>query len=485
MFVVNSNEPPNPASSSDLADGTTLAKEALIALAEVWYGHSPVARSILKQRILADQPATLQEIGDEFGVTRERIRQIQNQVERSLNAPGGASTKIATIANLVRPGLAAITTESELEGQIKTVFPPTIEGFDEVTSNDQPEIGQVTDHPLVALAQQLLKKELDYTCTDGVCFNKDAVDVVQDLKQAAKSIGDDKGIVDELALQKHLPDDSWVQDWEPLVQACGLYRLSGQLSLRDTAIARTKAAVLSIGHPATKEEVAQLCGLTLKHVGLHLSTMPEIVRADKKRWGLKEWIEDPYHGIPAEIIQRIEEDGGATRLERLLEELPRMFGVGARSVETFARTPRFQINDGYVSLANPSLIALRPFEEVIHGRTDDGLPYWRFKVKSRYVTGYSLRGLPIEIAKTLGCEPDGRLRVPILFPAGCRPVSVGWPLSSRSGADLGYLSDPLRLLDTKPDESIYLVLEACGSVSLRRSVDLPEATAEKSDHIST
>ena len=469
---------------SDLTQGPNLAEEAIRTLRDFWDRQSPAARSVIEQRILAHKPATLRAIASESSVTRERIRQIQKKVEHTLNASNGTGPKIAVIANLMRPGLDAIATESELERQIKTVFPsPTIDRVDQANSNDQPETSQVTD-PVVVLAQSLLKKELGYVCRDGICLNKTALAVVQDLKQSARSIRDNEGIVDELALQAHLTDDSWVQDWQLLIDACGLHRLNGQLSLRDSVKARIKAAILSIGCPATKEEIAELCGLTLERVTSYLSSISGVVRADKKRWGLKEWIDDEYEGIPAEIIQRIEEDGGATRLERLLEELPRMFGVAASSVEAYAKSARFQINDSYVSLADPSSIVLRPLEDVVHGRTADGLPYWKFKVESRYFNGYSVVGLPHEIAKALGCEPDGRLRVPVLSPEGCKPVSVSWPLSSLTGATLGYLSDPLRLLNAHHGETMHLVLEGCGSVSLRRLVGFPEETAtrfQKSD----
>ena len=37
-------------------------------------------QKIVRDRILADEPRTLQEIGDEFGVTRERVRQIEARV---------------------------------------------------------------------------------------------------------------------------------------------------------------------------------------------------------------------------------------------------------------------------------------------------------------------------------------------------------------------------------------------------------------------
>lgn len=41
---------------------------------------TPVMKTILEERLLADEPKTLQEIGDRVGVTRERIRQIEARV---------------------------------------------------------------------------------------------------------------------------------------------------------------------------------------------------------------------------------------------------------------------------------------------------------------------------------------------------------------------------------------------------------------------
>jgi len=190
------------------------------------------------------------------------------------------------------------------------------------------------------------------------------------------------------------------------------------------------------------------------------------------------------HG-PAEIIQRIDEDGGATRLERLLEELPRLFEVTESSVATYANTQRFQISDGYVSLADPSSIRLRDIDDAIHGRTADGLPYWSFKVESRYFDGYSLAGLPPEIAKALGCEPDGRTRIPVSAPSGCDPVSVRWPLASVTGASLGYLAAPLALLGAQQGDRVQLVLEASGGVALQinrpQPPHAPTAPAAASD----
>ena len=39
---------------------------------------------IFKNRILADEPVTLQDVGDKFGITRERARQLEAKVIRKI-----------------------------------------------------------------------------------------------------------------------------------------------------------------------------------------------------------------------------------------------------------------------------------------------------------------------------------------------------------------------------------------------------------------
>jgi RNA polymerase sigma-32 factor len=47
-------------------------------------GLSPRDRQIVEQRLLADPPRTLNELGEEFGVTRERVRQLEARVMKKL-----------------------------------------------------------------------------------------------------------------------------------------------------------------------------------------------------------------------------------------------------------------------------------------------------------------------------------------------------------------------------------------------------------------
>ena len=470
---------------AELSLGPTLALEAQRTLKDLWEHQTPTARLVLKDRLVSQEPLTLQEIAEKVDLSRERIRQIQKKVQKVWFGADGGCVAVARIAELLRQKIPPVTSEHELENHITAVFPKDTSSGSSHGNSTQPMANTAChseiDEPVIEIARHLLRKELEYSCVNGIFLSPEAVIVTQDLRRAAEVVADDEGIVKEYELREHLPDDSWMQDWEKLTKASGLHCLNGQILLRDTGRARVKAALLSIGRPATKEEIAEQCGLIPERVSSHLSAVSDVVRADKKRWGLADWVEDEYEGIPAEIIQRIEEDGGATRLERLFEELPRMFGVARGSVEAYAKSARFKIIDGYVSLADPSLITLRALEDVIHGRTAEGLPFLNFKVESRYFDGYSLAGLPPEIAKALGCDPDGRIRVPVIAPAGCGPVSVSWPLSSLTGVNLGYLSAPLKALDAKNGERLRLVLETSGGISLRRPSPSESTTADSED----
>ena len=450
---------------ADLTGEPALAQEVLSALHELWGSLSPVEQTILNRRLLTADPLTLEEVGQTANLTRERIRQIEKSVESRLNHPSitGPAAKcwVGMLAAVLRQELGPITHRQDLEERVSATFP--------AQHNLEAPNGAVNE-----MARHLLQQELDYSCADGVCLSSAARTVIGELKEQASSLADEIGLLKETALRDCLQDDKWQQHWEALLKQAGLHRLNNHLALRDTSKAKAKAALLSIGRPATKEEIGELSGLRPDRAGAQLSLLSGVVRADKKRWGLAEWVDDEYEGIPAEIIQRINEDGGSTRLNRLLEELPRMFEVSESSVEAYAKTARFQIQDGYVSLADPSLIRLRTLDDVIDGRTTDGLAYWSFKAEGRYFDGYSLSGLPAEIAKALGCEPDGRVRIPVASPDGCDPVSVRWPLTSLAGASLGYLSAPLTKLGAREGDKVLFVLDSPGNVSFHRDTPSPQ-----------
>ena len=447
---------------SDLTTGDRIADTVCDQLATVLASMSPRKLMVLDSRLFTGNPVTLREAAQEAGVTREGLRQIQLRVQKSVDE--AVAPKIGVLGTFVAEELGPVVAASEFESVIASVF------------DDEVSTVAAAD-----LARRILKSRLNYSCADGICLSPAAVAIVDDLRARATEFADDVGLIDEEYLQDCLPSDEWTEFFPQILERCGFPRIVGQLAVRDTGKARTKAALLDIGRVATREEIAEIVRLDPNRVSSQLSGITSVARADKTRWGLLEWIDDVYEGIPAEIIQRINEDDGATSLERLVEELPRLFAVSESSVRAYVATPQFTLRDGYVSIADDSSITLRGLNDVIDGRDANGDPYWTFAVENRYFDGYSLIGLPPELASELGCEPNGKTQAVIDHPTGCGDLSVIWRLASISGASLGYLAEPLRRLGVNDGDRVRVVIKGPGVVELHSASrsDLSD------DHVTT
>ena len=248
--------------------------------------------------------------------------------------------------------------------------------------------------------------------------------------------------------------------------------------LTQSGSARTKAALLSIGRPSSKQEIAERCGLPLASVGSHLSALPDVVRADKKRWGLAEWVEDEYEGIPAEIVQRIVEDGGSTRLNRLLEELPRLFGVSESSVRSYIHTPAFRLEHGWVSQVEVPDVILGELDDVADGRDIHGDPYWVFEVHDRYLRGFSITGVPPELAASLGCQWGNNESVAVRSPRQCPDLSVIWRRTSPTGPEIGRVATALKAIEVSDGQTACLIIHKEGDVSMVCNPEISSRSAQ-------
>lgn len=300
-------------------------------------------QTVLNRRVLARPPDTLAKVGDRLRVTKERVRQIHAKLTGRIAIHFG--TELRMISSFLRTQLGAIVREHDVDSRINGLI------ADDGTAG-------------VALARHVLKSRLRYSRTmNGVCLDESAYVIVERLQRAAPSFVED-GIIDQAGLKTLLPDVEWERHWALLLQCCGFHEVFGFLALRVSERTRTKAALLAIGTPATREEIGELCGLDPAKIGSYLSSFPNVVRADKSRWGLSEWIDDEYEGIEAEIIQRIEEGGGVTTTNRLVKELPEKFGVSPSSVNAYLQSPKFVLDaNGHVTLAGVSPV--RPTVENI------------------------------------------------------------------------------------------------------------------------
>ena len=423
---------------------------------------SETERMIIEHRLLRTRPLTLEEIGARVGVTRERIRQIQLELERKIRRAVGLSQHslvrtpvLGVVASVLSEQFGHMVSEGDVQRRLDQLL------------SSVPE-------PANGILRRALLEEMNFELYDGIYVDEPARQMLRDLGNWARELADDVGLVDEEQLASQLPSEEWRPFWPLLRSRSGLHRLYGTLALRDSAKARAKAALLSIGRPASRAEIGAVCGFEERRVGACLSNVPSVVRADKERWGLKEWVDDEYDGIAGEIIQRIEEDGGSTTTERLLTELPSKFNVSPASVRAYMQTPRFDIRGGSISLASSTSVRLRSLDDVIHGRDDADSPYWTFVVESRYLEGFSVVGVPPEFAKALGCAPDSALTLRMENLPHCRGLSLRWRLASTTGASIGYLAEPLRQLGLHPGGRARVTIKGLRSVALSADDGSPQ-----------
>ena len=405
-------------------------------------------RFIIEMRICEEHPLTLDEIGRRLDVTRERVRQIQSKLEKGIDSRIGIILEF--LAHLLNSRLPPIMDEEALNSRIAKVL-------------------SCDDSLVENLAQSKLRKALGYKSQGEILLSNRAVEVLETIHKSVNDYVDDVGLIDEQQMADAcLPSAEWTAHWYLLTKCAKFSRIGNFLCLRNSKPARVKSALLKIGRPATKQEISAECDdIPPQNVGGALSNIPSIVRADKKNWGLREWIDDEYFGIVEEIIQRIRDGEGVASASLLIKEIPEKFGVSPNSVKGYLNTPQFEVQDDVVREVTSPTFTLQDLELVIDGRDDDGCPMWKFTVKSRYLEGYSLVGVPYEIASAVGCQPGDDIRVKIARPTNCRQLSVSWPIASITKANIGYLTDPLKQLGATHNDSVYLIIKKEGLVEMR------------------
>ncbi len=487
-----------------IGEGESHAAGLLTAIEAMQSELIPHEKSILDRRLFHRRPDTLASLGETLGVSRERVRQIEARLKRRLEIRLGR--KIRIVAGAVSDRIAPIARPQDVDRQLESLFEDRHGRRPDDRDNlrehrpENPDRDQGEHQGLhrredggraaVLLARRMLRDRLRYRARGELELDDRGAEAVDMLRELASEQQDDAGLLDEEALQSRLPDPSWTEHWELLVEACGFHRIDGLLGLRNTQKARVKAAVLNMGRVASREEIAARCSLATERTVGCLSALPSVARADRTRWGLVDWIEDVYEGVANEILQRIDEDGGATRVERVLEELPRLFGASEVTVRAYLKAPQFEVANGWVRRANASAVKLklRLLDDAIDGRDEQGRPWWGFQVKAIHFQGYSVPNLPPEIAHELGCPPNGRIEVPLADPPDCRPLSLIWRLTSLTGPNLGFLSRPLERLGARPGDRVRLILRSDSSVELRREhppqpSDGPAAESKAADDI--
>lgn len=430
-----------------------IIREATTAIGQLITEASDIGVVVLKWRIATAEPVTLAEIGRRVGRTGERIRGIESRLR-------------SQIGEALQPFLAH-------------VMVPLKEWLGDFADGDRLDraiaaLTGGTDDLAGRIIAQRLMVELGYQYTDGVWASRRAVDAAVSLTTRAREFSDNFGCVDEAGLRQTQFGERWSDAWDELLSIAGLTRACGVLVLAPTRQAQVAAALRIIGRPATRAEIEdrlrpEIDGRMFR-VDAALAAMEGVVRASKTTWGFEDWVDDVYEGIPAEIRQRITEDGGSTRLSRLLDELPRLFGVKEASVRAYLETPAFRVEHGWVSEASSYSGPLGTLHDVVDGTTEAGDPFWNFNVEGRFLRGYSLGGVPPEVSIALGVGFGEKSTASVRSPKGCGDVSVIWRDTSMHGPEIGRLAQALTALGARGGSRISLIIHGRRDISFAHAV---------------
>ncbi len=295
------------------------------------------AAQVLADRLFADTPVTLDQLGQQHGVTRERIRQIEGKATGTMLGFIGEGGALAEVADSARALIGTIRPLDELLELI-------------------PALGRNVETVGQPAWRVLDRLDDAYEIQDGWCVVPTmtaAENVTQTLLQER---ADKYGVVriDEFDLIESSHPEKQAELTAAWITHCG-YIVDGNFVLtRTSSVNDYAAAVLSMdGSPLSTQEIVDrfVFDRSPRSLGNALSGDDRFERVDRDRWALKEWGLDAYAGIRSVIREQVARGGGRAKLTELVEFITSRYSVSGSSVIAYAGAAPFATKDGIVQLA--------------------------------------------------------------------------------------------------------------------------------------
>lgn len=418
----------------------------------------PRDRDILQHRLVEAPPRTLEEIGTEHGVTRERIRQVQrkltDRVPDLLASDAWRVVRWEVFAQQHRLGACAPLTPGE------AAFLSSAEGFPRAL------ILWLAGYERV---EQTVRRRGFAMPTAGTVPVLDETPIVDRDALGGSLLAD--GVHAELV--------DWLIDSVP-----GIARVDDEVVLWPGNIVEKSYAVLSVrGVPMTPDALAEAIGGGVSVRGLRgrLYEDDRIARVSAREVGLVAWGGEEYTSVPGLMTTYLEEHGPSS-ITDLQDNLEERFGANRASVAMVRAAPVFANLGPKIWLRGPDEpFVPRNTPHVIpgHYRSGDQL-IWRLKADRELMRG-SGRSAPPEIATFIGLQPGAHTKLR----AAPRDVHFAWLMTSHVGPQMGSLKQLAEAVGVTEGDEVLLVLDRSShSASLRPvphqafSVDAAEAVAQ-------
>ena len=407
------------------------------------------AGQVLGSRLFADEPITLDQLGQVHGVTRERIRQIEGKARGAL-------------LSIIEEGPLAAVAESarDLIGTIR----PLADLLELI-----PALGATVQHVGQPAWRLLDRLDDAYEIEDGWCVvptMREAEVVTQKfLEESTNQYGVIR--LDEVRLIETSHPERLVELTAAWITHCGYVVDGGFVLTRTSSVNDYAAAVLAIdGSPLSTQEIVDrfVFDRSPRSLSNQLSADDRFERVDRDRWALKEWGLEAYSGIRSVIREQVARGGGRARLTDLVEYITSRYSVSGSSVVAYAGAAPFATKDGVVKIATAGQGARKAPERTrrLFRRSNS----WAYRVK---ISTDHLRGsgsvAPHAIATVLDLQAGETRQLD--NPLG--PQSVAW---TGLQPQFGTIRRFLMAEDVAAGAEAFLVIHDDGTFSFELTRDL-------------
>lgn len=428
--------------------GDRAKRYSLAAAFEDLESTDPQAFAIFRRRKLSSTAPTLQSLAEELGVTRERVRQIEQRMSARIGElmqePG--DWPIGAAAVRARSALGPIADVAQLDSVSRLIDPD----------------GEALRHPhrlalILMLAGPYQRVDNCWLVTEAGLSTTESA-----LEQATSGGATDLDTVAELLLADGVQAEvcnRWIQS------QAGYRVLEGKVARWGGSLADKAEAVLSIaGEPLTPEQIFERIGEPHKNFRGFKGQLGDsrFRRRALNLYGLTDWGGEEYTKLADEMTEELERKGGSMELDELAATMARNFGVSESSVRMYASGPQFNVDsqqrvtrrDGDLPLPESAPLSLS------RGcfRLRDG---WAFRrTVDRDVTRGSGSGLPIAFAKELGLRPEDSLKLEAPFGG----ITCSWPSHT---AHMGSLRAASEALGAVEGDYLFVVHIGGGRLDIR------------------
>jgi hypothetical protein len=411
---------------------------------------NPRAAQILGDRLFADEPVTLDQLGQRLSVTRERVRQIEGKARGTMLSFISEEGPLAAVAEAARNLIGTIRPLDDVLALIPALGR-------EVAAVGQP-------------AWRVLDRLDDaYEIEDGWCVVPTMTAAITITHTQLQERADQYGVLrlDDLDLVQTSQPDRLKELTGAWLTHCG-YIVDGDFVLtRTTSVGDYGAAVLAIdGSPLSTQEILdrfvfeRSAGSLRNAMGID----GRFERVDRDRWALTEWGMERYGGIRSVIRELVARGSGRARLSDVVEYITERYSVTGSSVVAYAGAPPFMTKDGTVQLASADHGARKPPERTRRIFRRAGA--WAYRVR---ITTEHLRGsgsvAPMAIATILELD-SGETRQ---LESDLGPQAIAWTSLQPS---FGTIRRFLMADDIAADTEVFLVIHDNGAFSFEQTRDL-------------